>query len=44
MSDEQRNERLKDRRDYRTTLIQRREDNERKLATVEEQIKALKAA
>jgi hypothetical protein len=34
-------ERLKDRRAYRATLIQRREDLERKIVEVEKQIAAL---
>jgi hypothetical protein len=34
-------EQLKDRRDYRQALIQRREDTERKISRVEEQIKEL---
>jgi hypothetical protein len=36
-------ERLKDRRDYRETLIQKREDLERKISAVEDEIKALRA-
>jgi hypothetical protein len=42
MTDEQRDERLKDRRDYRNTLIQRREDLERKISLVEQEIHDLK--
>lgn len=35
-------EQLKDRRDYRATLIQRRDDIERKIERVEDQIKKIK--
>jgi hypothetical protein len=35
-------ERLKDRRDYRETLIHRREDLERKISAVESEIKILR--
>ena len=40
--EEQITEQLKDRRDYRNALIQRREDIENKIAKVEEQITSLK--
>ena len=35
---------LRDRQDYRTALIQRREDIERKISRVEQQIKTLRDA
>lgn len=40
---DKRAEQLKDRRDYRHSLIHRREDLDRKLATVETQIRKLNA-
>ncbi len=39
-----RDEKLKDRRDYRQALIHKRENIERKIQQVEEQIKELKAS
>ena len=44
MSDEQRAQQLKDRKDYRAALIHRQEATERKIAEVERQIQALKEA
>ncbi len=41
MNDKQRSEQLKDRRDYRATLIQRREETDAKIKTTEGQIKIL---
>jgi hypothetical protein len=42
MKDSRRDEQLKDRRAYRQALIERREGIDQKIATVEEQIAALK--
>ena len=42
MTEEQKAQQLKDRRDYRQTLIQRREDIDTKIAKVEAEIKKLK--
>lgn len=42
MTDAQRTEQLKDRQDYRTALINKREDLERKIKNVEVQIGKLK--
>lgn len=42
MTDTQRTEQLKDRQDYRAALINKREDLERKIKKVEDQIGKLK--
>lgn len=42
MKNEKRTEQLKDRRDYRNSLINKREEIDRKISRVEEQIKQLK--
>ena len=44
MSPTRKAEQLKDRRDYRASLIQRREDLERKIEKVEKEISALTEA
>ncbi len=44
MKQSHREEKLKDRRDYRAALIERREIIERKIARTEKEIAALKAA
>lgn len=43
MTIEKQKQQLQDRRDYRSALIQRREDTERKISAVEDQIRTLKA-
>jgi len=43
MKESRRVEELKDARDYRATLIQKREDLERKISKTEERIKKLRA-
>ncbi len=44
MKQSHREEKLKDRRAYRQALINKREETERKLAVVEEDIRSLRAA
>jgi hypothetical protein len=44
LKDDKKADRLKDRQDYRETLVRRREDIDRKIAETEAQIKSLKAS